>query len=156
MVRCFGRMYVPFHHGPHNFPCSLYLPYAWYDDVFEIPTKNVLAYHMRWWQSLGSYFFFSACLALGLKLGIQICYNPNRTKNIYVKASEDDEADSLFSDSVLLFGSTFIIFLNSMSFGWLWVVTSMPEILRGDLRSRKGFRNVSHDSSSAWRKLKKS
>ena len=80
MVRCVGWMYGPFHHGPHIFPCSLYIPCAHYNDVLEIPTLNVLAYHMRCWQSLGSYFFFSECIALGLRLGIRFFYNLNWTK----------------------------------------------------------------------------
>ena len=84
MVRCVGQMYGPFHHSPHNFLCYLYLPCAWYDDVLGMPTQNGLAYHIRWWKSLGSYCFLSEFLALGLQLWVWICYNLNWTKNIFL------------------------------------------------------------------------
>ena len=82
MMLCVGKMYSTFHHGPHNVPCSLYLPFSQYDDVLEIPNQNLLSYHMLWWQSLGSFCFLSVFLALGLRLCIWICYNLNWTKNI--------------------------------------------------------------------------
>ena len=80
MVRCVGRMYGLFHHDRRDFPCFFYLMCAQYNDALEMPTQNVLAYHMRWSHSLGSCFFLWACIALCLWLGIRICYNLNWTK----------------------------------------------------------------------------
>ena len=82
MVRCVGQMYGPFHHNRCNFTCSLCLLCAQYDDVLEIPTQNMLSYHMRWSQSLGSCCLFWSCLALGLRLEIWICYILIWTKQI--------------------------------------------------------------------------
>ena len=76
-VRCGGKVNGPLHHGPHYFPYSPSLICAQYDDVLGFPTQNMLAYHMLWWQSLGSYFFLSSCLALGLSSDVRICYNMN-------------------------------------------------------------------------------
>ena len=80
VVWCVGWMYIPFHQDCRNFPCYLYILCAQYDDALEMPTKNVLEYHMRWSQSLGSCCFLWGCLALGMRLGIRICYNLNWTK----------------------------------------------------------------------------
>ena len=77
MVQCVGRMYGPFHHNHCDFTCSLCLLCAQYDDALEIPTQNVLAYYMRWSQSLYICCFLWECLDLCLRLGIQICYNLN-------------------------------------------------------------------------------
>ena len=77
MARCVGQIRGHLHHGPHDFPCYLYLLCAWYDGVLEMPTQNVLSNHMHWWKSLGSNFFLSAFLALGLRLGSLFCYNLN-------------------------------------------------------------------------------
>ena len=82
MVRYVVHMYGPFHHDLRDFSCSLCLLCAHYDDVLYMPTQNVLAYHMRWSQSFGSCCFLWACLALGLRLGIRICYNLNWTRKI--------------------------------------------------------------------------
>ena len=154
MVWYIWQIHGPFHHDLHNCPCYLCLLCAQYDDVLEIPTQNVLVYHIRWLQSLGSCCLIWSCISLGLWLGIHICYNLNWRKYIDVRASEDDEADSFFADAVLLFGSDFISFFHSLSIRWLWIVTLIPESFRDELRSRKHFRNLSHDSSSAWLKLK--
>ena len=80
MFWCVGQMYDSFHHDRHSFPCSLFLLFAQYDDFLDMPTKNVLSYNMRWWQSLGSCCFLWVCLALGLPLEIWICYNLNWIK----------------------------------------------------------------------------
>ena len=77
MVRFFGWLYGPFHHVPHNFPCSLYRLCALYYDVLGLTTQNMLAYHMNWWNSLGSYNLVSACIALVMRLCSRICYNLN-------------------------------------------------------------------------------
>ena len=130
MVHCVGWIYGSFHHSPHKFTCYLYLPCARYDEFLEIPTQNVLAYHMRWWQYLVSFCFLSSGLALGLLLGIQIYYNLNWTKNIAIRASEDHEAASFFANALLLFGYTFIRFFHSMSGRRLGVVTLIPKAWR--------------------------
>ena len=44
MVRCLGQMYGPFHHNRHNFPCSLCLLCAQYDEVLEMPTSVSISY----------------------------------------------------------------------------------------------------------------
>ena len=80
MVRCVGRMYGPFHHNRCYFPCYLCLLCNQYDDALEMPNQNVLEYYMRWSQSFVSWCFLWAYLALGLWLGIQICYNMNWKK----------------------------------------------------------------------------
>ena len=80
MVRCVGQMYGHLHHCHQDFTCYLSLLCAQYDDALDMPAQNVLSYYMRWSQSLGSCCFLWACLALGLQLGIQICYNLNWRK----------------------------------------------------------------------------
>ena len=154
MVWYAWQMHGPFHHDRRDFPCCLCLLCAQYDEVLEMPTQNVLAYHMRWSQPLDSCCLIWSFISLGLWLGIQICYNLNWIKNIDVRASEDDEAASFFANAVLLFGSDSIRFLHSMSIRWLWVVTLIPKSFRDKLRYRKRFRNLLHGSSSAWLKFK--